>query len=613
MEARGAHSIGSSLRSSAVDLAVADLEASADAEAIDEFYSAPLIELVKRTPGLMAISIFTASLFAWFGWQQLPHGPLLWWLGLLSVACLWMAYVAKSRSTAIAQRRVPAAHAKAVVFAAVAGAAWALCPAFFLAGAPADIRIVMVGLSVGVSALGAVALVRLPWMALTFTSLLTSALGLSFIPLSLVSALVVLDYGLALALVVMLRYRRESKYNGQIIESRRQAEIIALLLREFEAGSSDWIWETGPDGRLTYVSDRMAKLLGRGRERLVGATLAQAAGRARRAGAWRHIDQLMASNETLHEVLVPVASRDASMWWQLTARPLFGADGDFRGYRGVGKDVTARRQHEINVFKAKEAAEREAKTKSEFLAVMSHELRTPLNSIVGFSQILAEEKEGPHTNPHYAEYARSIHQSGYHLATLISDILDISRFERGNISLVEEELDLIELTDVCLRMCRQAAAEGQVTLVQNNAFTQLELMGDLTRLRQILINLVTNAIKFSPCGSTVSVAVERRGDGCIAVSVTDNGIGIDPDELEHIFEPFTQGDGGISRAFGGLGLGLAIARRLARLHGGDIVITSRPNAGTVARLVLPASRVLSATPAATADPEMAAMATAGAA
>ncbi len=229
---------------------------------------------------------------------------------------------------------------------------------------------------------------------------------------------------------------------------------------------------------------------------------------------------------------------------------------------------------------------------------MSHELRTPLNAIVGFSQILANEKEGPHANPNYAEYASSIHQSGCHLATLINDILDISRFERGNISLVEQEIDLVELIDVCLRMCRQAAADSQVTLVQARAFAQLEVKGDLTRLRQILINLVTNAIKFSPCGGSVNVSLDRFTDGRIAISVTDNGIGIDPVKLERIFEPFAQVDGGISRRFGGLGLGLAIARRLARLHGGDIVIASRLNAGTVARLVLPASRILSATPSA---------------
>jgi signal transduction histidine kinase len=248
------------------------------------------------------------------------------------------------------------------------------------------------------------------------------------------------------------------------------------------------------------------------------------------------------------------------------------------------------------VLKAKQAAERESKTKSEFLAVMSHELRTPLNSIVGFSQMLAEEQQGPHANPRYAEYAKSIYQSGCHLTSLINDILDITRFERGSMSLVEQEVDMVELTEICVKMCRQAAEETHVGLVQNYAFTQLEVMGDITRLRQILINLITNAIKFSSPDSSVEVKVERTADGRVAVVVIDAGIGIDTAKLERIFEPFTQVDGGLSRRFGGLGLGLAVARRMARLHGGDVVITSEPGLGTTARLVLPASRVLAATP-----------------
>ncbi len=598
MEARGVHSTDQGVPSSAVDLAFTDLAAMPDTVAADEYHGAPLIDLLKRTPPLMGISVLAGALFAWLGWQQLPQGLLIWWLAVLAIASIWIAYSARSLCTGIARHDISGLRSRTILFGALVGGVWAACPSLFLADAPEEFRIVVVAVVMGISGLGAVVLSRLPWVGVTFSSLLTSALALSLAPLSGRSALIVWAYGIALALVVVLSYRREAKYASQLIETRRQAEIIALLLREFEAGSSDWIWETGPDGRLTYVSDRMAELLGRSRERLVGATLLQAAGRARRSGTWRQVAQLMAGHDTLGEILVPVSGRSGSLWWQLTARPLLGADGSFRGYRGVGKDVTARRHNEINVFKAKEAAERESKTKSEFLAVMSHELRTPLNAIVGFSQILAEEKEGPHANPNYAEYAGSIRQSGCHLASLINDILDITRFERGNISLVEQELDLVELIDVCLRMCRQAATDSQVTLVQKHAFAQIEVSGDLTRLRQILINLVTNAIKFSPCGGSVSVSADHLADGRIAASVTDNGIGIDPAKLERIFEPFAQVDGGISRRFGGLGLGLAIARRLARLHGGDIVIASRPNAGTVARLVLPASRVLSATPSA---------------
>ncbi len=595
MEARDVRRNLTGVPETAVDLAFADLAALPDVDMAEVYHRAPLNDLGKAAPSLIGLNMAVALVFLWFGLDKLPRVPLLWWFGAVAVASLWAAYSGYRQRAAAGRASVAEARSRAIFIAMLIGGPWAACSALFLGDTSGDFRVVIVAIAMGASGLGAITLARLPWVALTFSSLLTAALALSLLRLSMESALIVAAYGVALALVVMLSYRREYRYAAQLMESSRQAEIIALLLREFETGSSDWIWETGPDGRLTYVSDRMAQILERDRDRLVGATLMQAAGRARRAGTWRQVAQKMAGQATLHEILVPVSTRKGTMWWQITARALFAADGTFRGYRGVGKDVTVRRQSEINVLNAKQAAEHESRTKSEFLAVMSHELRTPLNSIVGFSQMLAEEKLGPHTDPNYTEYAKSIYQSGCHLTSLINDILDITRFERGSISLVEQEVDLVELVEVCLKMCRQTAVENRVGLVENHAFTQLEVMGDITRLRQVLINLITNAIKFSPPDGNVEAKVDRSADGRVTISVTDTGIGIEATKLERIFEPFAQVDGGLSRRFGGLGLGLAVARRMARLHGGDVVITSRPGIGTIARLVLPANRVLAAT------------------
>jgi PAS domain S-box-containing protein len=480
------------------------------------------------------------------------------------------------------------------------GGTWAVCPLLFLKGAPFDIQLTIVFMCMGAAGLGAMVLARLPSAAILHSCLVTAALTASLFQLPARSAAVVAvlaaAFGATLAAVLVQAHRKELQHARQAADSSRQAEIIALLLREFEAGASDWIWETGPDGRLTYVSGRMAQVLKRQRDRLIGATLLQAAGRARRSGSWRQVAATMAGRHVLCETLVPVTVAGKTMWWQLTARPLHAADGTFRGYRGVGKDVTARHQSEINVLKAKEAAERESQSKSQFLAMMSHELRTPLNAIVGFSQILADEKEGPHASRNYAEYAKAIHQSSGHLASLINDILDITRFERGGITLVEQELDLVELAELSVRMCRTTAAENRIELVEKHAFARLEVRGDLTRLRQIVLNLMVNAIKFSPSGGVVTVGVERLPDGRVAVAVADNGIGIEPAKLQHIFEPFAQADSGFARRFGGLGLGLAIARRMARLHGGDILIASAPGNGTLARLVLPTSRVIEEKP-----------------
>lgn len=600
MEAIGARPKLAGVPRTAADLAFADLEAFPDSGTAEAFQRHQLNELRGNVPWMMGISIVVALLFLWLGWGRLPMPVLIGWCALLSGVSAWVLVYGGRWLDTDHRFSVIQAHSRITRSATVLGCVWAIGPPLLLREAPFDIQIALVALCMGASWLGSLVLARLPAAGLLFSCLVTASLAASLLYLPAKAAIVTTSlavaYGIARAVVLVQAHKKEIEHSLRAADLHRQAEIIALLLREFEAGASDWMWETGPDGKLTYVSERMAQVLGRQRDRLLGATLQQAAGRARRSGAWRRVAAAMAGHQTLHDMLVPVSRGRASLWWELTAKPLFAADGSFRGYRGVGKDVTARHQSEISVLKAKEAAEQASKSKSEFLAVMSHELRTPLNAIVGFSQILAEEKEGPHANPRYAEYARSTHQSSCHLASLINDILDITRFERGSISLAEQELDLVELVHMSLKMCRTTATDNRIDLVEDHALTHLEVRGDLTRLRQIVLNLVTNAIKFSPAGGAVTVRVERMPDGRISVAVADNGIGIEASKIERIFEPFTQVDNGLSRRFGGLGLGLAIARRMARMHGGDIVITSEPGKGTVARLVLPASRAIEQQP-----------------
>jgi two-component system cell cycle sensor histidine kinase PleC len=222
---------------------------------------------------------------------------------------------------------------------------------------------------------------------------------------------------------------------------------------------------------------------------------------------------------------------------------------------------------------------------------MSHELRTPLNAIVGFSEIIADQREGPIGHARYADYARSIHEGSRHLAALISDILDISRLENGSASLVEQEVDLAEVAEVVVRMCRGLAKASDITIIQDFSIQPVDVRGEMTRLQQIMINLLNNAVKFTPPGGTVRVTLARDQRGGLEFTVSDNGIGISRHDLKRVFEPFVQAEDSDARRFGGIGLGLAISRSLARLHDGDIVIVSRPGKGTVAKLVLPPSRL----------------------
>ena len=276
--------------------------------------------------------------------------------------------------------------------------------------------------------------------------------------------------------------------------------------------------------------------------------------------------------------------------WQISARPLFSADDIFRGYRGVGRDITAEWETDRKLIEAKEAAEAASAAKSQFLAVMSHELRTPLNSIVGFSEILSSRNEETLETEVRLDYAKTILNSSKHLQTLITDILDATRIENGTISLIEQDIDAAELVEIAVKMCRDQAEKTDVTLVAKLT-DGIEIRADITRTKQVILNLLTNAIKFSLAGGVVNIELVRMRDDRLAIVVRDGGIGIKSEDVSRIFEPFVQAEEGMSRRFSGIGLGLSIARKIARLHGGDVTLESQFGVGTTARFELPPSRV----------------------
>jgi signal transduction histidine kinase len=268
----------------------------------------------------------------------------------------------------------------------------------------------------------------------------------------------------------------------------------------------------------------------------------------------------------------------------------------------VIRDISLERRAQLELIKAKDEAERASTAKSQFLAITSHELKTPLNAIVGFSEMLLAQRDGPLGSPIYAEYASTILQSSSHLRNIIGDILDVTRIERGGLNLVEQDMDAAEILEIACKMCREQAKAAEIPLsisLEHSA----EIVGDITRIRQVLINLITNAIKFSAPGNPVELEIEGCATDGLAFLIKDHGIGIDPTDSERIFEPFEQGDTGAARRHGGIGLGLSIARRLARMHGGDVNLTSTPGEGTTARFSLPPERVKWPRPVVSSPPE----------
>jgi len=257
----------------------------------------------------------------------------------------------------------------------------------------------------------------------------------------------------------------------------------------------------------------------------------------------------------------------------------------------VYADITDLKEQEAALDAARLEAEGANRAKSQFLAVMSHELRTPLNGIIGFAELLAQD-EFEHRPEVVREYGGLIAQSGRHLLSLITDILDLSRIEAGRYSLVEEELEFDHLVEEVTSAFQPLIATGKLTIELDLACGRT-VLADARAVRQMLDNLLSNAVKFTEAGGRILVRTARCDRG-VALSVEDTGIGIPEDALEMIFEPFRQVDERLARARDGTGLGLPLVRRLVELHGGAVEVASKPGQGSRFVLRFPAHRVLAA-------------------
>jgi signal transduction histidine kinase len=241
------------------------------------------------------------------------------------------------------------------------------------------------------------------------------------------------------------------------------------------------------------------------------------------------------------------------------------------------------------------------RAKSEFLANMSHELRTPLNAIMGFSQIIAEETLGPIGTEKYAEYSRDINGSAQHLLAIINDILDLARIEAGKTELIEEPLDPQMLINACIRVVSERAKVARVTVDFDAENANFLFLGDERKMKQIVINLLSNAVKFTPSGGRIDVRWRIVDDRYCELMVSDTGIGIAPDDLTRVLQPFAQAESGLNRRYEGTGLGLPLTRGLVELHGGSFRLESELGQGTMAVIEFPLSRIHSTSAQQSAD------------
>ncbi len=392
---------------------------------------------------------------------------------------------------------------------------------------------------------------------------------------------------------LLLKERATSLEERMIEEERRHQDELRhsheLLLRVIDAVPVR-VSATDRNGRFVFANDCFARAMNRPVQAIIGNTLAELQP-GEETDAAMELDRSLIAGETKPAAFeVDVTDPGGEQMVLLTNKAVLDDDvGRPMLVVTVSLDITDRKNAELAVLAAKEVAELANHSKTEFLANMSHELRTPLNAIIGFSQLMADEVLGPLGNAKYTGYARDICNSAEHLLGIINDILDVSKLEAGKFELEEEMIDITQITRNLLHFVADRASALEVTIETDIENDLPRLRADARKLKQILLNLVTNALKFSQPGSRVTLRA-RTHNGAIILEVVDRGIGMDETEVTTAITRFGQVASTWNRKHAGTGLGLPLAIGLVELHDGKLEIRSRKGEGTTVTVTFPAER-----------------------
>ncbi len=370
---------------------------------------------------------------------------------------------------------------------------------------------------------------------------------------------------------------------------RQELEISENRFRSLAETTSDWIWETDKEGNCIYCSPACEKIFGYQPEELLNRNILD---------LLTHPDQLVEFRSFFYRCIqenrnftgiqkFSLRKDGQPIYTEVSGVPITDTSAKVLGIRGIERDISPRKLQEKALMEAKISAEAANQAKSEFLANMSHEIRTPLNGVIGMTDLLMATG----LTAEQMEYAETIHHSAGNLLELIDDILDLSKIEAGRLKIESVKFDLRKLTEkIANQFAINAKEKGLAFNIRFNPATPQMVVGDPGRLRQILVNLVSNAIKFTHKGHiTLNVSCKKKDDKntFLYISVEDTGIGVAPSKLHHIFDYFTQADSSTTRQYGGTGLGLTICQQLTNLMNGSIEVSSELGKGSTFSVLLP--------------------------
>ncbi len=366
-------------------------------------------------------------------------------------------------------------------------------------------------------------------------------------------------------------------------ENLRRTTVSTDYLDNILHSMIDALFVTAPDGTIRTANHAAGAMVGCTHSALIGRRYSdlfeESTNSDSNSAAAEHVGSEAVMRNDSGELIPVLVS-----WAPIELR-----DDSIPGAVCVVRDITEMKETEKALLTAKERAELASRSKSEFLANMSHELRTPLNAIIGFSETMRFQMFGPLGSPQYEEFAQDIHASGQHLLEIISDLLDMSKIEAGKTELNEDWFDLRGAADSAIRLIN-ARSVGNEVPVELKADPGVALYGDELIVKQMMINLLTNACKFTPPDGRISLRIRRLPDDRLAFAVRDTGIGIAKADIANVLQPFVQVDSSFARTHSGIGLGLPLVNAHAEMHGAELRLLSRADYGTVVIVEFPASR-----------------------